>query len=68
MVKRRAVINFKYIRNSYWDVTITDRKTGNVIYNTISKLGSPTLSTVEDRINKVREDIGDLIHSKGYYF
>jgi hypothetical protein len=68
MVKRRAVINFKYIRNSYWDVTITDRKTGNVIYNSISKLGSPTLSTVEDRINKVREDIGDLIHSKGYYF
>lgn len=68
MVKRKATVNFKYINNSYWDVTIADRKTGKVIYKSVSKLGIPALSTSEARINKMRETIGDLIHSKGYYF
>lgn len=68
MVKRKAVVNFKYIRDSYWNVTVADRKTGKVIYKSVFKLGIPALSNVEARINKVREEIGDLIHSKGYYF
>lgn len=68
MVKRKAIVNFRYISNSYWDVTVTDRKTGKVIYSSISKLGIPAVSTEEARINKMRETIGDLVHSKGYYF
>lgn len=67
-MKKNAAIEFKFRNGDEWIVTVSNVDTGEIIRQSVEKLGAPGKLTVGEKIDCMRMSIGAEINSKGYYF